>query len=89
MTDPKPLAVIDQRLDRGAAAISEDINCARKWVGLQLLFAYPCKTVDAAAKINCFDRHQDAHLRCQLNHRAEDQKTLLRALRSGATLPRK
>jgi hypothetical protein len=85
----KSLAIVDQRLDGGAAAISEDIHCARKWVGLQLLFAYPRQTVDAAAKVNCLDRDQDAHLRRQLDHRVEDQKTLLRAVRSGAALPRK
>jgi len=89
LADPKSLAIIDQRLDGGAAAISEDIHCAGKWVGLQLLFAYPCQTIDTTAKIDCLDRDQDAHLWRQLDHRAEDQKTLLRAVRSGAELPRK
>src|SRR5258707_4061060 len=67
---PKPLSVVSQNLHRRTPPIAENKQPAAKRIRTELRSAHPRQAVDASAKIDARDSHQDAHLRRQLNHTA-------------------
>src|SRR5919109_624677 len=68
LRQPKSLAVIHQDADRRATSAAEYKQASRKRIGLEFLLAQPGQRVDAFPAIHCFNRHQDPHLRRDLNH---------------------
>jgi hypothetical protein len=84
---PESLAVIRKAFYGRFPAVAKNEQAAGKWIILQYRFADSGKSIDAVPEINRFHRHQDAHLRGDLDHRLHLQKLLLRAFRSGTSMP--
>jgi hypothetical protein len=68
LRQPKPLAVIGQHAKRGGPAAPKEKQAAGKGIGRQFFPAQLDERVDALTPIDGFDRHQDAHLRGDLQH---------------------
>src|ERR1017187_1596503 len=83
---PEPLAVIDQDTDRGPATAPEYKQASREGICPEFVLAQPGERIDALPAIDRFDRNQDAHLRCDLNH-ADSHNDRLSPARSGAVDP--
>src|SRR5450631_2785126 len=86
LRQPEPLAVIDQDADRGSTAAPKYKQASRERICLKFVLAQPSERVDALPAIDRFDRHQDAHLRCDLDH-ADSHNARLSPARSGAVDP--
>jgi len=84
--EPKALAVIGETLNRSSPAVSKNEQTARKWVSLQHLFTDPRQSIDAIPEIDRFNRHEDPHLRSDLDHGLHLQK-VLRIFRFGDPMP--
>ena len=74
MAEPEPLAIVHEDFQCCRLAIAEDEDRSDKRVVLQSFLAEPRQSVDAPAKIGWFDRHQDLHLRRDLEHYRAFQK---------------
>src|SRR5271166_48289 len=70
MAHPKTLTVIRQNFHGGAPPIAEHEEPPTEWIDLQLRLADPRQPIDAGAKVDARHRHQDAHLRGELDHKA-------------------
>jgi hypothetical protein len=70
VANPKALAVVGQNFHRGAPPIAEHEEPATKWIDLKLRLADPRQAIDAGAKVDARHRHQNAHLRGELDHKA-------------------
>src|SRR5450631_414119 len=68
MADPKSLAVVNQNLDCRTSAVTEDEQPTRVRIGIQLRSAHSRQPIDAGAKVDARHRHQDTHLRGELDH---------------------
>src|SRR5271157_4162205 len=79
-------SVVRQDANRCSASAAEHKQASRERVLLQLLLAQSGKRVDALAAIHGLDRHQNPHLRCDLNH-GVCQNARLSPARSGAVVP--
>src|SRR5271166_4477944 len=86
LRQPEPLPVIDQDADRRPSPAPEHKQTTRERIRLQFLLAQSGKRVDALSSIHGFDRHQDAHLRRNLDH-ARSHNYRLSPARSGAVVP--
>src|SRR5450631_4697085 len=86
LRQPEPLAVIDQDADRGSTAAPKYKQASREGICLEFVLAQSGERVDALPAIDRFDRHQDAHLRCDLDH-ADSHNARLSPARSGAVDP--
>src|SRR6266478_5434959 len=73
MTHPKTLTVIRQDFHRGAPPIAKHEKPATEWIDLELRLADPRQPIDAGAKVDARNRHQDAHLCGKLDHGDADQ----------------
>ena len=85
--EPEPLSIIRQTLYGGFPSIPENKQTAGKRILLQCRFADPCKSIDSIPKIDGFNRHQNPHLRRDLDQGLSLQNALLRAFRSKAFMP--
>ena len=70
LRDPETLRVVDQYFDSGRAPATEQEQATRKRISLQLLFASLSQRVNSFPEIHRLDGGQDAHLRCDLQHRS-------------------
>src|ERR1017187_7564513 len=70
---PKTLTVIRQNFHRRTPPIAEDEEPATEWIDLKLRPADPCQAINAGAKVDARHRHQNAHLRGELDHGNADQ----------------
>src|ERR1019366_9909456 len=70
MADPKSLTIVGQNLDRRAPPIAEHHQPAAERIHLELRPADPRQAVDAGAKVDARHRHEDPHLRSELDHEA-------------------
>src|SRR5206468_1932303 len=61
-------SVVDKNANRRPAPAPKNKQAARERIRLELLSAPPCQRIDAFAAVHGFHRHQDAHLRGDLNH---------------------
>src|ERR1035437_3565752 len=86
LRQPEPLAVIDQDTDRGPATAPEYKQASREGICPEFVLAQPGERLDALPAIDQFDRNQDAHLRCDLNH-ADSHNDRLSPARSGGVDP--
>src|ERR1039457_1971115 len=86
LRQPEPLAVIDQDTDRGPATAPEYKQASREGICPEFVLAQPGERIDALPAIDRFDRNQDAHVRCDLNH-ADSHNDRLSPARSGAVDP--
>jgi hypothetical protein len=84
---PESLAVVCKAFYGCFPAVSKNEQAAGKWISLQYRFADSGEPIDAISKIDGFHRHQDPHLRSNLNHCLLLQNALLIASRSGASMP--
>src|SRR6266536_4795675 len=64
----KPLAVVGENANRRSPPAAEHKQASREGILLELLLAQPGQRVDALPSIHGLDRHQNAHLRCDLYH---------------------
>ena len=80
---PKALTVVDLDLDRRARAVAEDKQRPTERLGLQLSSAGRGQRVDTGTEVDRLDRHQNPHVRRELNHDA-----LRKALHAPAKAPR-
>src|SRR5208282_28277 len=80
---PESLPVIDQHLNRGCAPAAEHEQVTRKWIGIQLLPTQLGQRVNALAEIDRLHRHQNPHLRRDLNHPSVSRQTRSRLAQSG------
>ena len=85
VTKPKTLAVVHECLERRPFAITEDEHSTGEGILLKCFLAEPRQAIDAAAKIGRLDRHQDLHLRCDLEHHWAPQKPRAKASTSAAS----
>src|SRR5271157_5962001 len=69
LRQPEPLPVIHQNADRGSPSTTKQKQTTRERIGLELLLAQLGQRVDALASIHGLDRHQNPHLRSNLDHR--------------------
>ena len=74
MAQPKPLAVVDQHLDRRAPPIPKAKHCAREGILPKRLFAQLHQPVDPLAEVGRRDGHQDLHLRRDREHHGASRK---------------
>src|SRR5271165_4246815 len=86
LRQPEPLPVIDQDADRRSPPAAKPKQTTRERIRLQFLLAQLGQRVDALSSIDRFDRHQDAHLRRNLDH-ARSHNARLSPARSGAVVP--
>src|ERR1035437_3738500 len=86
LRQPEPLAVIDQDTDRDPPTAPEYKQASREGICLKRVLAQPGERVDALPAIDRLDRHQDAHLRCDLDH-ADSHSVRLSPARSGTAAP--
>jgi len=84
---PESLAIVCETFYGCPPAVSKNEQTAGKRITLQYRFADSGKPIDAISEINSFHRHQDPHLRSNLNHRLPLQNVSLRAFRSGDPMP--
>jgi hypothetical protein len=87
LCQPESLAVVRKTFNRRAPAVSKNKQATGKRVLLQYGFANPGEPINAVSEINRFHRHQDPHLRGNLNHRLSLQNMVPIAFRSGVPLP--
>jgi hypothetical protein len=66
--NPKTLPVVDQNFYCGTPSIAEHEQPAAKRIRMQLRPAHPRQAIDAGAKVDARYRHEDAHLRRELDH---------------------
>lgn len=84
---PKSLTVICKTLYGCSSAVSKNEQATGKWIALQRLFTDSGQSIYTVPEINSFNRHQDPHLRGDLDHRLLLQKVLLSVFRSGTPMP--
>src|SRR5450755_4712683 len=65
---PKSLPVIDQQLDRGCPPAAEHKQATRERIGIELGTAQFGQRVDTLAEVDGLYRHQNPHLRRDLQH---------------------
>jgi hypothetical protein len=82
-----PLESYDEYFYGRPSAISKNEQTTGKSICLERLLADAGQTVDSVPEIDRLHRHQDAHLRNDLNHDAAFQKLSLRTARSGPPRP--
>jgi hypothetical protein len=87
LRQPESLAIIRKTFNRRPPAVSKNKQAAGKRILLQYRFTNPGKPIDPVSEINRFHRHQDPHLRGDLDHCRVLQNRLLRAFRSGVPVP--
>jgi len=68
LAEPESLAVVRQTLQGVAATRTKDKKRAAERVAGQRLAAQGCEAIDTFAEIDRLDRHEDPHLRSDLNH---------------------
>src|ERR1035437_3800783 len=86
LRQPEPLTVIDQDADRGPTPTPEYKQASGEGICLEFVLAQPGERVDTLPAIDRFDRPQDAHLRCDLDH-ADSHNARLNPARSGGVAP--
>src|SRR5271157_4518272 len=86
LRQPEALPVIHQNADRGSPPAAKHKQTTRERIRLLFLLAQSGQRVDALSSIHGFDRHQDAHLRRNLDH-ARSHNARLSPARSGAVVP--
>nr|WP_230682349.1 hypothetical protein [Gimesia maris] len=74
VTEPETLAIIHQHLDGSLSAIAKAKHRPREGVFTQGVFAQPCQSIDAPAKIRRLGGDQDLHLRCNSQHQFEPRR---------------
>ena len=77
LAEPKPLAIIDEDLDRRASFVTKNKQLSRERIRLQHLPAHPGQSINAPAKVHRLHRHPDLHLRSHLDHHPCLQKARL------------
>src|SRR5450631_2604841 len=65
---PESLPVVDQHLDRGCPPAAEHKQATRERIGIELGAAQLGQRVDALAEVDGLYRHQNPHLRRDLQH---------------------
>src|SRR6202050_1914305 len=80
---PESLPVIEQFLNRGCSPAAEHEQVTRKWIGVQLLPAQLRQRIDAFAAVDRLHRHQNPHLRRDLNPPAVSRQARSRLAQSG------
>ena len=79
-------SVVSEDANRRSAPAAEHEQASREGILPELLLAQPGQRVDPLSSIDGLGRHQNPHLRCDLNHR-DSHKARLSPLRSGAVVP--
>ena len=79
LAEPETLPVVGQKLDRVTSPRTEYKKRAAQWVAGQHLPAERGQAFDAFSKIDGFDRHENPHLRSDLNHRPCRRNTFTNA----------
>src|ERR1700683_3930038 len=80
---PESLPVIEQFLNRGCSPAAEHEQVTRKWIDVQLLPAQLGQRVDTLAEVDRLHRHQNPHLRRDLNHPSVSRQARSRPAQSG------
>jgi len=70
LAEPKSLTIVGQDLYCLGATIAENEECTGEGITLQCLAALPRQAINPLAKIRRIHRHQDPHLRGNLDHRS-------------------
>jgi hypothetical protein len=87
LAQPKPLAVIHERLDCGGSPIPEHEHSAAEWIIGQGFRADSSETVDPTSEVCRLDRDENPHLGRDLDHDGSLQKLLQSVAKSGIWLP--
>ena len=71
MGQPKTLAIIGHQSQRGAPPIPEDHDTTGEGIGREAISADASQPVQALPEVDGLDGDQNAHLRRELDHRAD------------------
>src|SRR2546422_48329 len=80
-------SIIDEYANRRAPPAAENEQPAGERIGFKLLLTQPRQRIDALAAIHRFQRHQDAHLRRDLDHASPSHNARLSATNSAVAIP--
>ena len=74
LREPKSLAIVPERPDRGRPAAPKQKQAARKRIGSEFLAAQLDQSVDTLPSVDRLQSDQNAHVRRDLQHRLTTQK---------------
>ena len=82
MTQPNPLAVVDEHLDRRFAPIAKYENRSAEWIRFQHRAALGRQTIDPSSEVGRLHRDENPRQRGKLHHRVFSKKACVSATTS-------